>query len=272
MRYSKRHATILRILQEEGTCTIAELARRMEVSLETIRRDVKPLTDAGEVLKVHGAVTLPFQVGEAPFERRMRENADAKRAIAAEAVRQILDGDSVMLDTGTTTSYLARELRKRRDLTVVTNSSDIARTLATVNGNTVYMAGGALRGDSGAAFGHAAVDFVSRFQVRHAIISIGALAAETGAMDHNLEEAEFGRVVLSRGANRIIVSDCSKFGRQGLVKVCDFADIDMLVTDAAPTGPLAEALAAAGVRMRTAGAPSAPSPVAQMQAGESVAE
>ena len=86
-----------------------------------------------------------------------------------------------MLDTGTTTSYLARELRKRRDLTVVTNSSDIARTLATVNGNTVYMAGGELRGDNGAAFGHAAIDFVTRFQVRHAIISIGAMDAETGA-------------------------------------------------------------------------------------------
>ena len=86
----------------------------------------------------------------------------------------------MMLDTGTTTSYLARELRKRRDLTVVTNSSDIARTLATVNGNTVYMAGGDLRGDSGAAFGHPAIDFVSRFQVRHAIISIGAMRAEPG--------------------------------------------------------------------------------------------
>lgn len=252
MRHSKRHSTILRILQEEGTCSIADLAQRMDVSLETIRRDVKPLTDAGEVLKVHGAVTLPFQVGEAPFERRMRENADAKRTIAAQTARRIQDGDSVMLDTGTTTSYLARELRKRRDLTVVTNSSDIARTLATVNGNTVYMAGGALRGDSGAAFGHAAVDFVSRFQVHHAIISIGAMAAGAGAMDYNLEEAEFARVVLSRGASRIIVSDCSKFGRQGLVKVCDFTDFDTLVTDAAPTGLLAEALNAAGVKTETA--------------------
>lgn len=251
MRYSKRHSAILRILQDEGTCSIADLAQRMSVSLETIRRDVKPLTDAGEVLKVHGAVTLPFQVGEAPFERRMRENADAKRAIAARAAEHIQDGDSVMLDTGTTTSYLARELRKRRDLTVVTNSSDIARTLATVNGNTVYMAGGELSGDSGAAFGHPAIDFVTRFQVTHAIISIGAIDADAGAMDYNLEEAEFGRVVLSRGSNRMIVSDRTKFGRQGLVRVCGFADFDILVTDAAPTGALAAALGEAGVRTET---------------------
>jgi len=252
MRYSKRHSTILRILQEEGTCSIADLAQRMNVSLETIRRDVKPLTDAGEMLKVHGAVTLPFQVGEAPFERRMRENADAKRAIAALAAGHIQDGDSVMLDTGTTTSYLARELRKRRNLTVVTNSSDIARILATVNGNTVYMAGGELRGDSGAAFGHPAIDFVSRFQVRHAIISIGAIEVDAGPMDYKLEEAEFGRMVLSRGSNRMIVSDRTKFGRQGLVKVCEFSDFDVLVTDAAPSGRLADALDTAGVKTETA--------------------
>ena len=98
---------------------------------------------------MHGAIGLPSVVGEAPFERRMRENADAKRAIARLVAATIHDGDSVMLDTGTTTSFLARELLSHRRLTVVTNSSDIARTLATVNGNKVYMAGGELRSDSG---------------------------------------------------------------------------------------------------------------------------
>jgi DeoR family glycerol-3-phosphate regulon repressor len=114
---------------------------------------VRPLTENGSVLKIHGAVGLAGQVGEAPFQRRMRENADAKRLIARAMAQMIHDGDSVMLDTGTTTSFVARELLGHRRLTVVTNSSDIARTLATVNGNKVYMAGGELRSDSGAAFG-----------------------------------------------------------------------------------------------------------------------
>ena len=104
-----------------------------------------------------------------------------------------------MLDTGTTTSFLARELLGHRRLTVVTNSSDIARTLATVNGNKVYMAGGELRSDSGAAFGVSAIEFVSRFSVNHAVISAGAVDAATGVMDYDLEEAEFARMVLSRG-------------------------------------------------------------------------
>ena len=157
-----------------------------------------------------------------------------------------------MLDTGTTTSFLARELLGHRRLTVVTNSSDIARTLATVNGNKVYMAGGELRSDSGAAFGVSAIDFVSRFTVTHAVISAGAVDARHGVMDYDLEEAEFGRMVLSRGNRRMVVSDRTKFGRQGLVTVCDFAGFDCLVTDAPPPEDIAAALDAGGGALRVA--------------------
>ena len=128
----------------------------------------------------------------------MREESRGQAAIARRVAATIQDGESVMLDTGTTTSFLAREMLGHRRLTVVTNSSDIARTLATVNGNKVYMAGGELRSDNGAAFGVSAIEFVSRFTVDHAVISIGAVDAAGGLMDYNLEEAEFARMVLSR--------------------------------------------------------------------------
>ena len=255
MNHSKRHSEILRLLETEGTITIADLADKLGVSLETVRRDVKPLADNGSILKMHGAIGLPAVVGEAPFERRMRENAEAKRSIARVVAATIRDGDSVMLDTGTTTSYLARELLGHRRLTVVTNSSDIARTLATVNGNKVYMAGGELRSDSGAAFGVSAIEFVSRFAVAHAVISAGAVDAANGVMDYNLEEAEFARTVLARGQRSVVVTDHTKFGRQGLVQVCGFAGFGELVTDRAPPADLAEALAAAGAELTVAGAP-----------------
>ena len=110
MIHSKRHGEILRLLGEQGTVTIADLAERLGVSLETVRRDVKPLTDDGIVVKMHGAIGLPSMTAEAPFERRMRENAEAKRTIARMVAATIRDGESIMLDTGTTTSFLAREL------------------------------------------------------------------------------------------------------------------------------------------------------------------
>jgi DeoR family glycerol-3-phosphate regulon repressor len=249
MIHSKRHGEILRLLREEGTILIADLADRLGVSLETIRRDVRPLTEDGSLVKMHGAVGLPAMTGEAPFERRMRENADAKRAIAHAVAATMRDGESVMLDTGTTTSFLARELLGHRRLTVVTNSSDIARTLATVNGNKVYMAGGELRSDSGAAFGASAIDFVSRFSVDHAVISAGAVDAAHGVMDHELEEAEFARMVLARGKRSLVVTDHTKFGRQGLVEVCGFAGFAELFCDRAPPADIAAALETSGTKL-----------------------
>lgn len=245
---SKRQREILRLLEREGTVVLSELARKLNVSLETIRRDIKPLADSGSLVKMHGAVSLISTVGEAPFERRMRENSDAKRAIAAAVAATIRDGDSIMMDTGTTTSFLARELLGHRRLTVVTNSSDIARTLATLNDNKVYMAGGELRSDNGAAFGSTAIDFVSRFSVTHAIISTGAVNAQ-GMMDYDLEEAEFARTVLMRGRRRLVVTDHSKFCREGVVRVSGFDAITELATDRAPPSEIAEAIETAGARL-----------------------
>lgn len=250
--HSKHQTAILKILNDEGAVSIAALAGTLGVSLETVRRHVRPLTENGAVVKIHGAVGLAGQVGEAPFQRRMRENAAAKQAIAKAVAATIRNGDSIMLDTGTTTSFVARELISHRRLTVVTNSSDIARTLATVNGNTVFMAGGELRSDSGAALGNSAIEFIKRFSVVHAIISAGAIDAETGIMDFDLEEAEFARMVLSRGKRKLVVTDHSKFRRRGLVAVCPFEDVTTLFTNQAPQEEIGQALALAGTRLSLA--------------------
>ncbi len=192
--------------------------------------------------------------GEAPFDRRMRENADAKRAIAKTVAATIRDGESIMLDTGTTASYLARELLTHRRLTIVTNCSDIARTLSTVNGNKVYMAGGELRSDSGAAFGISAIEFIARFSVTHAVITTGAVDATFGITDFDLDEAEFARVVLTRGQRAVVITDHTKFGKQGLVQVCGFDGFAELVTDQTPPQDIVDAMTAAGSKLIVAGA------------------
>jgi DeoR family glycerol-3-phosphate regulon repressor len=246
---TRRHGAILKLLQAHGSLSVAALSQDLGVSTETVRRDIRALVDAGAAVRVHGAVGLAGQIGEAPFERRMRENAAAKRAIARAVAARIGDGAAIMVDTGTTTSFLARELLGHRRLTVVTNSSDIARTLATVNGNRVFMAGGELRGDSGAALGASALEFVRSFAVQHAIISAGAVDS-SGVMDFDLQEAEFARAVLACGERRHVITDASKFLRRGVIRVADFDRIDELVTDAAPPPGAAEAMAAAGTLLR----------------------
>ncbi len=248
MKQSPRQSSILRSVQQHGTVRIGQLADEMAVSLETIRRDIRPLVEGGTLVKLHGAVSLI----EAPFERRLRERSKEKQAIARHVAAQIADGDSVMMDTGTTTSILARELLSKSCLTIVTNSSDVARTLATVNGNRVYMAGGELHGDNGAAFGPSAIAFVSSFKVRYAVILISAVDAEGGLMDQQLAEAEFARKVLECGRKRLVITDHGKFDRTALVRVAAFEEIDVLVSDQEPPAPLAAKLLAAGIKVEVA--------------------
>ena len=103
-----------------------------------------------------------------------------------------------------------------------------------------------MRGDNGAAFGPTAIDFISKFRVRHAIISIGAIDAQTGPMDYDLGEAEFAKAVLAQGEQATIITDHSKLGRSGLVKVCDFSQFDMLITDKMPNSDILDRLREAG--------------------------
>ena len=252
-KLSARLGEIMGQISLHGTVSVTELAESLNVSEETIRRDAKVLEERGDIIKLHGSLAMPHQVGEAPYDKRMRENAEAKRAIARKAVQLVEDGDTLIIDTGTTTSVFAQELRNRRGLTVVTNSSDIARTLATVNGNKVYMAGGELKADNGAAFGPPAVEFIARFKVRHVFLSIAGLHAEHGPMDATLEEAELAHMALKAADHRVILSDHSKFGKVALVKVCGFDEMDRLVCDRAPEGPLLERLRGAGVAIDIAG-------------------
>lgn len=254
MTFTRRQLGILQSARQFGTIGISELAAELAVSQETVRRDVRLLVDRGDLIKLHGAVRHPEAGREAPFERRMRENVEAKRLIACHAARAIEDGDSMMIDTGTTTSIFARELLGKRGLTIVTNSSDVARTLATVNGNKVYMAGGELHGDNGAAFGSSVCDFISGFNVRHAVISIAAISARSGLMDYELDEAEVARIVLQRGERKMVLADSTKFARTALVRVAGIDEVDVIVTESPPPHELGQAIASAGASIEIASA------------------
>ena len=249
MFQSRRQSEILQAVRLAGSCSIGELAERFEVSGETIRRTIKPLVTQGLVRRVHGGITLPERLQEPPFQKRMQENSGAKQRIARRVAEQIDNGDTLILDCGSTTTYVARALTQHRGLVVVTNSAEIARTLATNDSNKVFMAGGELRSDDTASLGPEALAFVGQFQVRHAILSLGAIDREGNMMVYHLSEADFSRAVMARAENVIVAVDRSKFGRKGLVNICEPERIDSLVTDAAPPEPLRGRLAAAEVEV-----------------------
>src|SRR3546814_581868 len=128
----------------------------------------------------------------------MDENPDAKRLIASQVARMIKNGDSLILDIGSTTAYVARALRGHHELFVVTNSVAVAQMLATRNNNRVFMAGGELRAHDAGAFGSEAVGFVRQFSVQYAILSAAAIAAETGCMLFEIGRAYCGERVCKK--------------------------------------------------------------------------
>jgi DeoR family glycerol-3-phosphate regulon repressor len=254
MRLQKRQNEIMASVKQRGACSIIELARQLEVSAETIRRNIRPLVDQGLIDKVHGGVVLSQkQEPEPPFGKRMNVRVEAKQLISARVASLIKDGDSIMLDTGSTTAYVARALSDHRNLSVVTNCTEIARTLAREASNRVHLCGGALRSDDWATFGSSAIDFVRQFHVNYAILSIGGVTADGGFMDYHLEEAEFSRAVIAQAKKTIVVADHSKFGNPNFIRVCDFDEVDMVVVEQAPSAEIESALLEAGTAVINAG-------------------
>ncbi len=227
-----------------GSCRVGYLAERLGVSDETVRRNIKALQARALVRKVHGGVLLNagMSLTEQPFQTRMRENAEAKRKIAATLADLIADGDSLFLDIGTTTAYAAQALRSKKHLYVVTNSLSVASTLATINSNRVFFPGGELRAHDGGAFGAQAIDFIRRFNVQHAVLSAGAISADSGFMLHDLCEADLSRTVAERAQSRIILADSSKFGQRAPVTLANQNALDILISDAPPPQAIAKML------------------------------
>ena len=255
---NRRQAEILRIARERGSASISELTTALGVSDETIRRNLKSLISSGLVLKVHGGIVLPDRVEEPPYQRRLQANKAAKQRIAAEVARRVRDGDSLILDGGTSNICVAIALRDHSGLLVVTNSAEIACILGTRNGNRVFLAGGELRSDDAAAFGEATLAFVRQFHVKYAILSVSAISRNGEVMYFQLCDAEYARAARAQADQLILIADHSKVGQEAVVRACSADDIDMLVTDEPPAHDIRQRLEAANVAVVVA-APAEPS-------------
>ncbi len=234
---NQREQEILREIRlAGGSCRIGFLAQRLGVSDETIRRNIKSLEASALVKKVHGGVSLVglVSVVEQPFQSRMDKNAEVKKKLAARVADMINNGDSLFMDVGSTTAYVAQALQGHNDLYVVTNSIAVAHMLTARNNNRVFLAGGELRAHDGGAFGKDALQFIKRFNVQYAIMSVGAINARPGFMLYDVQEADISCEAVRRAQVSIVVADSSKFGKQAPIAMRYPEDLDILVTDKQP--------------------------------------
>lgn len=252
MHSTQREREILELLGESGSARIQDLSKRLSVTEETIRRNVRRLEASGHVTKVHGGVYLKDWKPVPTFAQRFEENAAAKRLIAQHVARMIRDGDSLFLDTGSTTAYVAQALRQHQGLLVVTHSLSVAQALTMNGNNRVFFAGGELRSHDGGAFGAEALAFVRQFRVRHAVLSVAAVRAETGFMLHDLREAEFSRQIIDCAERAMIAADASKFAAHASIRLTDPENIACFICDSMPPQPIVSWLNGAGVELEIA--------------------
>ncbi len=242
---NQREEEILRALfRTGGSCRVSILANELGVTLETIRRNVRNLEERGIVRKVHGGVHLLEDILEPSLESRLDKKVDAKEKLAKAVAEVISDGDSVFLDIGSTTAYVAQALCDHNNLFVVTNSVFVAQTLASRNNNRVFMAGGELRPHDGGAFGVEAQDLIKRLNVRFAVLSVGAVNAESGFMLHDLQEANLARIAAQNAQVRIVVADGEKLGKRAPVTLDSARQINLFFTDTRPSEDIRQMLSA----------------------------
>lgn len=251
MRPNERRQHILGILRQRERISVDELARTLQTSQETIRRDLTELAEKGQVTKFHGGASLPASgEHENAFQTRMNEHSQEKRAVARYAAGLYEPGDSILIDTGTTTLFFAKELAKLNRITVITNSLLIAGSIG-AGGNRVFMIGGEYRPESEQNIGALAMEQIARFNAEHAVVTIGALSAD-GAFDFSIEETEITRAMIARTRYLTVIADSSKLGKRALFQVFPLERIDRLVIDRKPMGELAQALANAQVEVHEA--------------------
>lgn len=253
-----RKAELAAYVAEVGEASVATLAERFGVSVDTIRRDLDALDADGHLIRTHGGAVIPTAAPKPEFAVgvRMRMQADAKEAIGAIAASLVADGMVLMLNAGTTTLAIARHLTGRRELTVATNSLQVPAELPPEVVRDLYVFGGVVRFNAQETVGPVVFPMgepgmEQRIQADLAFIGVGSVSEEDGYWTSNLAEAGMMREMMDRSAKVAIVADATKFERRLFAQVADLAAADYLITDAPPPPSMARALADAGVVVLT---------------------
>ncbi|MGI6167856.1 MAG: DeoR/GlpR family DNA-binding transcription regulator [Eubacteriales bacterium] len=234
----KRRALILEQLKKEKRVLISQLSEKFGVSEETIRRDMEKFEQEGYVTRTYGgAVYNEDSRRELPYEIRKSTNVEAKLKIASAVADIISDGDYIMLDESTTSTYVARALKGKRNITLITNSIEILLELAgDVQGWNIFCTGGLLKSNSLAFTGKRAESMIESYHVNFTVISCEGLDLEAGYTDSREETALLKRTMMAQAKKVILAADSKKIGKVAFITIGKLSDLDMLVTDADP-GP-----------------------------------
>jgi len=249
---SSRQREILALIETEGVQYIEELARRYDLTTQTIRRDINALCDLGHARRFHGGVDLPVEGSNISLNARAQLNRRAKRLIAKRVAADIGAEATVFLGIGSTVQFVADALRDHQGLTVITNNIHVALSLCDAPSVEVHLTGGLLRHDDRDVVGTDGFRFVEKFYATHAVVGAGALSPLTGLMDFSYSEAQITNALLENSQTQILAADVSKWTRTASVRVAPFSKLTRFYTDRLPgEASAANALAESGLDVVT---------------------
>ncbi|RVU06136.1 DeoR/GlpR transcriptional regulator [Novosphingobium umbonatum] len=244
---AQRHRAILTIAREAGSVEVDDLAERLGVTPQTIRKDLKILCSQSMLSRVHGGAIVTSGVDNVAYATRRHVATGAKAAIGAAAAALIPNGASLFINIGTTTEAVASQLAQHRDLVVISNNLNVIDLLNDHASINLISVGGQVRRSDRAVVGALAMEFIRSFKVDYALIGASAIDEDGSLLDFALDEVKVTQTIIENARKVILVCDSGKFGRPAPVRVSPLAKIDYFITDRMSDATLREACAQHGV-------------------------
>lgn len=248
----QRRRNLLNLVDQEGQVTVADLVKRFSISAVTVRSDLDALASIGALVRSHGGAVRRLEANQ-DYPLRMKETLhhDEKVRIGKAAAELVHPGETIILDSGTTTAEIARQLRKMKmqPLTVITNALNIALDLTDAPGVSLIMIGGLLRPVSCSFVGPQAEAMMSEFHADRLFLAVDGFDLESGPSTPDVLEAQLNNVMIRSAKEVIVVTDFSKLGRRSVSKIGPFERIRRLITDTRATPEFTTRLRQKGIEV-----------------------
>lgn len=245
---ARRHAAIVERTRNAGSVSVEELARALDISAQTIRKDLTLLEQRGLLSRTHGGATARSGTNNLPYAERRLQAVAEKDAIGAAAAALIENGSSLFINIGTTCEAVARHLVRHRGLMVITNNLNVVDILADCADVEVIAAGGSVRRADRAVVGAVAMDFLRNFRVDAAVIGASAIDGAGDFLDFDVDEVHVSQTIIRQARRVVLAIDATKLDGRAPVRIGGLADVDCVVIDRAPED-LRRACAAAAVTL-----------------------
>jgi DeoR/GlpR family transcriptional regulator of sugar metabolism len=246
---AQRRQLILQVVRSGRGAGVVELAQRFDVSEMTVRRDLAQLADQGMLTRVHGGAVTTRE--EPPFAEIAVERLDEKERIGRAAAELVRDGQTIMVDIGTTTLQLARHLRDR-ELTVITSNLAVLEELLPCEGIELVSLGGVVRRNYRSLVGVLAEDALRQLSADMAFLGASGIRRDLAVMDTTMVEVPIKRGMIAASERVVLLADSEKFSMGGVVRICGAEELDVVVTDATDDEPSVQELNRVGVEVVSA--------------------